>query len=709
MGSGRGLVSIVRGLWVVLIILLLPIPSGQAMPGGFPVADQALPPIVELRSDRLVVLVRTNPWHLEIRERVSGSRVLAEYPPESAGDPGRLVGSLGVLVAERGDGGSGSVRTRWRRATAILHSARRADGLHVVTATDDPSGRRLEIHLRFSDPSTLDVRVSPQPPDGVLEVAEGLLSEREERYFGLGARFGSLDARGSDVRSRVQGQPDTLAPTGTYLPVPFLVSSRRYGIKVNGMDESVVHLNTVRRDALIFKARGASLDFTIFTGRTPLEVVAAHARAMGPPALPPPWAFGVWKTVLGGDERVLDEVERLRRERLPVTVLWSYDMVDEMRNLGWTRWVYRPVAPGRYRDIAGLTRRLRALGYRVLGYVSPEVSADSRLFTFGAARRYFIESGTGEPYLKAGMQGQPVALLDFTNPDAVRWWQSLMTSVITDLGFDGWMQDGGDEAPEDGTYFSGVRGTAARNAYPLAYARVTREAALQARPDHVSFMRTGFAGSQRYTPVAWPCDNVFSWSQRDGLPAALRAALSGSVSGFPFWAPDIGGYFGCSAGGPLDEELWIRWVQLGALHPIMRDHLGDKCSGAIDLWSTPATLAAFRRYATLHQSLVPYLHRLALEAATAGRPVMRPVALVSPDDPRASRDEFTYLLGEDLLVAPVVEAGARRRQLYMPEGEWIDWWEGRPYRGPDLVTVAAPLDRIPLFRRAGAVLPGHAD
>lgn len=150
-------------------------------------------------------------------------------------------------------------------------------------------------------------------------------------------------------------------------------------------------------------------------------------------------------------------------------------------------------------------------------------------------------------------------------------------------------------------------------------------------------------------------------------------------------------------------------MQLGALHPIMRDHLGDKCNGAIDLWSTPATLAAFRRYATLHQSLVPYLYRLALEAATAGRPVMRPVALVSPDDPRASRDEFTYLLGEDLLVAPVVEAGARHRQLYMPEGEWIDWWEGRPYRGPDLVTVAAPLDRIPLFRRAGAVLPGHAD
>src|SRR5262249_4549601 len=186
---------------------------------------------------------------------------------------------------------------------------------------------------------------------------------------------------------------------------------------------------------------------------------------------------------------------------------------------------------------------------------------------------------------------------------------ALTTSILTDLGFDGWMQDGGDDAPVDGVYASGTAGPAARNNYPVAYARATRTAAIAARPDYVSFMRTGFAGSQRYTRVAWPCDNVFSWSPRDGMPAALRASLSGSLSGFPFWAPDIGGYFGCGRGGAADEELWIRWAQLGALHPIMRDHLGDKCATAVNVWSTPETLDVFRRYAELHQRLVPYIYR----------------------------------------------------------------------------------------------------
>jgi alpha-D-xyloside xylohydrolase len=301
-----------------------------------------------------------------------------------------------------------------------------------------------------------------------------------------------------------------------------------------------------------------------------------------------------------------------------------------------------------------------------------------------------------------------VAHLDFTNPEAVHWWQWLTTSILTELGLDGWMQDGGDEAPEDGVYFSGVSGTAARNAYPGAYASATRIAAVGARPDYVSFMRAGFAGSQRHTPLTWPCDNVFSWSQRDGMPAALRATLSGSVSGFPFWAPDVGAYSGCGGGGSADEELWIRWVQLGALHPVMRDHLGSKCETAVDLWSTPATVAAFRQYASLHQRLVPYIYRSAVQAVETGRPVMRPVALVSPDDPHASGDEFTYLLGDDLLVAPVVAPGARRRQLFLPDGEWIDWWEGRRYRGPSVATVPAPLDRIPLFVRAGATLPLEA-
>ncbi len=651
---------------------------------------------VELRSGRLVAALGTDPWRLELRDRSTNRRLVEEYPPE------RRAGALGFLVRHDHHG---TLTARWHRVTAVLDITSNHDAIHVLAATDDPSGRRLAIEIRFPSPTSMTVGVTPRPADGVLEVAESFRSEPEERYLGLGARFGPLDARGAEVRIRVQGQLDTVDRRGNHLPVPFFVSNRAYGLAVHGMEESVFQLNTVRPDAATFKVIGPSLRFTLFTGPTPLDVVSEHAKVSGPPALPPLWAFGVWKTVVGGQTRVLAEAERLRRHRLPVTALWAYDMVDEARHLGWRPWVYRPVAPGPYRDLAGLTRRLRAMGYRTLGYVSPEFSTDSPLFAVGSTRGYFIRDARGGPYLKDGMQGRPAALLDFTNPEAVHWWQGLTTSILADLGLDGWMQDGGDEAPENGVYFSGVGGTAARNGYPAAYARATHEAATRAKPDYVSFMRAGFVGSQRHTPLTWQCDNAFSWSAQRGMPATLRAALSGSVSGFPFWAPDIGGYYGCGEGGTSDEELWIRWLQLGALHPVMRDHLGDKCARAIDLWSTPATIAAFRRYATLHQRLVPYVYGLALQAVEQGRPLMRPVALMSPNDRRAWRDEFTYLLGDDVLVAPVVQPGAREREIFIPEGVWIDWWEGRDYLGPDVVTVPAPLDRIPLFVRAGKIAP----
>lgn len=691
----------VTGGIVLAMLFLLTADSAATIVGAS--QSEAL----ELRADGLVVMLWKEPLHLELRDPASGRTLLEEYPVERRGALGPSVGSLGFLVAPDRRGGVDPApgRPRWHRVTQVLRLVPRDDGIRVIAATDDPSGRRLEIELWFTAPGALTVRVRPQPAEGALEVAEGLHSDPAEHYLGLGARFTSLDARGSEVRSHVNGQPDTLHPGGNHLPVPFFVSSRSYGVQAHGMDESVFQLNTVRPDAAIFKTRGAALHFTVFTAETPLQVVAAHAKAAGPPAVPPRWAFGVWKTVLGGEERVLDEVERIRRERLPVTVLWSYDMVDEARNLGWKRWVYRAAAPGRYGDLARFTRFLRSQGYRVLGYLSPEFSINSPLFPFAVRRGYFVRDASGRPYLREGMQGGPVALVDFTNPDAVGWWQGLTTSILTDLGFDGWMQDGGDGAPGDGIYWSGVAGPAARNSYPIAYARATRAAAVQVRPDYVSFMRTGFAGSQRDTPITWPCDNVFSWSRRDGMPAALRAALNGSLSGFPFWAPDIGGYFGCGRGDSADEELWIRWAQLGALHPVMRDHLGDKCGTAIDVWTTPATLDTFRRYAALHQRLVPYIYGLALEAAATGRPIMRPVALLSPADPRAYADEFTYLLGDDLLVAPVVEPGARMRQLFLPEGEWIDWWGRGRHRGPGVVTVAAPLKQIPLLVRAGATLP----
>lgn len=690
---------VMGGVQLALVTLLAA--SGTALAGirDGRIAVDHQPDAVELRSGRLIVRVTHLPWRLEVRDAVRAGGGVAEYPPERNAS-GASIGPLGVQAGAPG----ARLPLRWHRVTSVLGMTAERGTVRFRAGTDDPGGRELDIEVRFPSPTAVNVRVTPRPADDVRAIADGFVTDRDEAFFGLGARFGPLDVRGSDIRVMVQPRPDTVDPRGTHLPIPFLLSSRAYGLVVLGNEEAVFHLNTVRPDAVIVKALARQLDFTILVGDTPLDVAADHARSTGPPALPPPWAFGVWKTVIGGEARVLEEVARLRHHEIPVNVLWSYDMRDEATNLGWSPWVHRSIAPGEYSNVADLVRRLQKKGYRVLGYLSPEFRVDAPLFDQGRLAGYFVRDRTGEPRLIEGMQGTPAALVDFTRPEAERWWRILLGRVLGELGFDGAMLDGGDAAPEDGVYASGTTGAPARNAYPLFYARSSHAAMVAAKPDSTAFMRAGFAGSRAVTPIAWPADQSFSWDERTGLPAAIRATLNGSISGLAVWAPDIGGYYGCRDPLGGDEELWIRWIQLGALQPIMRDHLGDKCAEATGLSSSAAIRGAFRRFAELHQHLAPHLYRLARESAESGRPLMRPVALVAPDDARARHDEFTYLLGDDVLVAPVVVPGATRRLVFFPSGEWIDWWDGRRYRGPDRVFVPAPRDRVPLFVRSGALV-----
>ena len=652
--------------------------------------------ILTLATSALRVRIEPSPWRLSVLT-LEGRGIAAEVPPEP-GASGMRVGSLGFLL-------SGRQGPRWWRVGRILTVGRDGNRFHFRTATDDPEGRILEIALTFPSAHSVALEVRPHPAARVLEVAEGLASPADEEFFGLGARYTSTSARGMEVVSRVHPRMDALDASGNHLPVAFFLSSYGYGVLVDSPQTSVFQLNTVRPDAAIVKVWAPELRLVLLHGPEPLAVLREHAALVGRPSLPPMWAFGVWKTALGGETGLWREVASLRREGIPVSALWSYDMLDEVRNLGWRRWIYAPGSPGAYGDLRTLADSLRGLGFRLLGYLSPEVRTASPLFSSGSRRGYFVRNRNGDPYLLTGMQGDPVALVDFTNPAAVTWWQGLVRSILTDLGFDGWMQDGGDGAPEDGIYASPPVPGTARNRYPGLYARATHAAARGVRSDFVTFVRSGFGGTQGDTLLAWQCDQRFSWSPRDGLPTAIRAAINGSLSGFPFWAPDIGGYAGCGHDEPAVEELWIRWVQVGALQPVMRDHLGEKCRGAPDLWSSPRTTELFRRYARLHQSLVPYIYSYARVAAETGAPIMRHSFLSAPHDRRSWTRDLEYTLGDSLLVAPVVEPGARTREVYFPPGTWIDWWDGSVIEGPAERDVPAPLDRIPLFVRAGAILP----
>jgi alpha-glucosidase (family GH31 glycosyl hydrolase) len=225
--------------------------------------------------------------------------------------------------------------------------------------------------------------------------------------------------------------------------------------------------------------------------------------------------------------------------------------------------------------------------------------------------------------------------------------------------------------------------------------------------DFALLLRSGALGAQRYQSAQWNGDAVMRWEGPDGLQSMIPGALSFGLSGFPYWHAEVAGYVQADLTHEQERELWLRWLQLATWTSLLRDHLGDHARSPIDAWLDEGTLAAFREAARVHASLIPYLYSLAAEASLSGLPMMRYFALEVPDDPRAWQQEQSYFLGSTFLVAPVVDAGATTRTLYLPAGEWVDYWRGTIYNGGKEVTVAAPLDGSgpPVFARAGAIVP----
>ncbi len=570
-----------------------------------------------------------------------------------------------------------------------------------------------EIVVDLAAPGVLSIRVAGPSGARADAVAICLPARTDERFFGLGARFGHLELSGLVVENWVDEHGAPRGARRSHSPTPFLLSSRGYGLLVDTTAYAVFDLRTRRCSCYAIQVEEPEVRFYLIAGPHPVTVLERHARLVGRPPLPPRWAFGVWKNLVGGERRVEDDLRRLRDAGVPIDAVWIYDVVDDRANLGWPWPIHEVVAPRAYPDLAGLVRRLHASNLKVLGYLHPFVEPGSAAFADGAARRVLIAAPDGRPYVEPWTFGSR-SYVDFTSPAATAWWQDRVRVALTTLGFDGGMLDFGEGAPSDARYANGEPGRRVHNLYPVLYLRAAHEVGQTTKPGDVVFLaRAGYSGSQPYTTGRFTCDQVRSWDPVRGLPAALRMMLNGSLSGWPYWGPDIAGFFdGGWTLGPPDEhawrrqaekELWIRWVQLGALSPTMRDMMGAQ-RDPVGLWTDGETLAVFRAYARFHTALVPYLYRYAELAHRRGVPIVRPLFLNYPAETATYGVDDQYLLGDDLLVAPVLEPDQERRRVYLPTGWWREYWTGVRYGGPAWVTVPAPLRHIPLFLREGASL-----
>jgi alpha-D-xyloside xylohydrolase len=531
----------------------------------------------------------------------------------------------------------------------------------------------------------------------------------ESDFYGGGERFNALNQKGHVVPLASRDHPGAKG-LATYKPVPLFFSSAGYGFLIDSPLEGLVDLNLTQRDMVELRYTARSLRVVLLAGPTIAEGLQTYVELTGKPRVPPVWAFAPWKSrdVHRNRDEVLEDVERMRALDLPASVL----VIDSPWETGYNNF---ELNTGQFAEPEAMFRRVEALGFYVCLWLTPFVNTrnvqdmagidagPTSTFAEAAGRGLFVKGRDGDPLIMRWWKGDG-ALVDFTNPAAVDWWHGQLEKtqrwgVVRAFKCD----DGEGNYVGDAVFHDGTDAAAMRNAYSLAYLRAMQAYVDEALDgDGVLNGRSGFAGMQRY-PFCWAGDNTADFSEANGLPTAILAGQNAALSGVPLWGSDIAGYFGTPT-----EELFVRWTQFGALSPLMMVHMTSNL-GPWDFGEE--ALGIYRRYAKLHMQLVPYVYAAALEARETGMPIIRPMVLACPGDGVAARFVYQYLFGPDLLVAPLEKGGTSKR-VYLPKGEWVDYWTGEVFAGEQVVSVDAPLAKLPLFVRGGALiemLPAEVD
>jgi alpha-D-xyloside xylohydrolase len=527
---------------------------------------------------------------------------------------------------------------------------------------------------------------------------ETLALRPDEALFGLGECYGQLNRRGTRSVAWSRDTHGTNTTPLTYLNVPFLWSTRGYGVFVNHASRAVYELGYPSQLSCAFRVEDPYLDEFIIYGPTPADIIRLYWQLTGQAALPPLWSFGVWmsRCMYRDAEQVHGVVERLRELGMPLDVIhvdprWLDARKHHVRDA--CDFIWDRAAFGEPEEFVGWLRDRRV---RLSLWENPYVWRDTEMFEEGSKRGLFVGAAGGG--LAPSLDNAPEAVcLDFTNPEAARWWQDKHRQYLR-AGVASFKSDYGEGVPADARFSDGTTGVQTHNVYPLLYNRAVWDVIKEENGEAVVFGRSGYAGSQRY-PINWVGDTQCSF---EGMAGALKAGLSLSASGIPFWAHDIGGFWNPNdrAQSP-DATLYIRWAQWGLLSSHSRFH---GVRGREPYWFGDEAVEIVRRYALLRYRLLPYIWSSAQETVETARPLMRPLFMEYPDDPTCQHIERQYLLGPSLLVAPVFDEDGRVR-VYLPEGGWHDFWTGEVLAGPRWLDRTVPLDTMPLYVRDDSLLP----
>lgn len=531
----------------------------------------------------------------------------------------------------------------------------------------------------------------------VTAVRETMFLAPDEHFYGFGEKFTSFDKKGQ-VLTMWNVDAHGVMTEQSYKNVPFFMSIKGYGIFVNSTAKIIFNMGAESNVSYSFEVKDKTLDLYFIYGPSFKEILYRYTELTGRPSIPPKWSFGLWMS--GGfldiykTRKSFEELaEKIRYHNLPCDVIH----IDPwwMKEGSWCSLEWDLNA---FPNPEKMIKKLKTNGFKLSLWENPYVPLETKMYEEGVGKGYFLRKKDGTIYLIQPWWKtlSPLALVDFTNPEAAKWYKEKHKPLFK-IGVAAMKTDFGEAAPEDAVFFNGETGARMHNLYSLIYNKAVFEATKKyTGREAVVWGRSGYAGSQRY-PTCWSGDCACTFAS---MAAVLRAGLSLSLSGFSFWSHDIGGFGTLEETDPL-PELFIRWSQFGLLSPHSR------CHGVTrrDPWDFgKEALDIFRFYDKLRYRLLPYIYSYAVIASKSGLPLVRPLILDYQDDPNTYDKDLQYMLGGEILVAPIYSVKGER-SIYLPKGIWLDYWTKEAYDGPTTLHYQAPLDVTPIFIREDSIIP----
>lgn len=511
-----------------------------------------------------------------------------------------------------------------------------------------------------------------------------------ELIYGLGERFTAFTKNGQSVA--IWNEDGGTSTYQSYKNIPFYISNKGYGVFVNHPEKVEFEIGTEQVTKTAFSVEGGYLDYYLFNGPSMKEVLERYTDLTGKPSLPAPWTFGLWLstsfTTNYDEETVMSFVDGMLDRGIPLRT-FHFDCFW-MKEFHWTDFVWDSRV---FPDPKGMLSRIKAKGLNICVWINPYIAQESCLFAEGMEKGYFVKRTNGDVW-QWDMWQPGMALVDFTNPEACAWYQEKLAGLL-DMGVDCFKTDFGERIPVDGIeYFDHSDAKKMHNYYTYLYNKTVYDILEKKRGkgEAVLFARSATVGGQKF-PVHWGGD---CWSDYESMEESLRGGLSLLMSGFGFWAHDIGGFESTST-----PDVYKRWVAFGLLSSHSRLH--GSTSYRVPWAYDEEAVDVVRFFTRLKARLMPYLYKTAIQANKTGVPTMRSMVLEFTEDRTCHYVDKQYMLGDSLLVAPIFNEESLA-DYYLPAGRWTDFFTGEVKEGGRWIQEKHGYLSVPLLVKENSIV-----